>query len=56
MAETISIERARQKLGERGKRMTDQQISDLLTMLRALCSRSIDSVIEKNHTKKAYEN
>lgn len=44
---TITTEYAREKLGERGKRMTDQQINDLLRMLRFICNRTIDSVIQK---------
>ncbi len=48
-AKLITIEYARQRLGERGKKMTDQQITDLLITLRLLCCKTIDAVIEKNH-------
>lgn len=44
----ITIEYARQKLGERGKTMTDQQVSDLLNMLRLICNKTIDAVVEKS--------
>ncbi len=44
----ITIEYARQKLGERGNKMTDQQVSDLLNMLRLICNKTIDAVVEKN--------
>lgn len=43
----ITIEYARQKLGERGKKMTDKEISNLLSTLRILCNKVIDSVVEK---------
>jgi len=41
----ITIEYAREKLGERGQKMTDQQVSDLLNMLRLICNKTIDAVI-----------
>lgn len=43
----ITIEYARQKLGERGKKMTDKEIENLLSTLRGMCNKLIDSVIEK---------
>lgn len=46
---TVTIEYARQKLGDRGKNMTDKQLSVLLTTLRLLCNKTIDSVSEKNY-------
>ncbi len=49
---TITIEYARQKLGTKGKKMTDQQVSDLLNMLRLICNKTIDSIIDQ----KSYEN
>lgn len=42
----VTVEQARQKLGEKGKNMTDKQISDILVMLRLICNKTIDSVIE----------
>ncbi len=42
----ITIEYARQRLGEKGKGMTDKQITDLLSTLRLLCNKAIDSVIK----------
>ncbi len=45
---TITIEHARQKLGERGEKMSDQQIQNLINTLRLLCNKAIDSVIEIN--------
>ncbi len=43
---SITIDYVRNKLGERGKKMTDKQVDDLLVLLRQLCNRTIDSVIE----------
>lgn len=43
----ITIELARKKLGERGERMTERQIVDLLATLRLLCNKVIDSVVDK---------
>ena len=43
----ITIEYARQILGERGKKMTDSQIGDLLTTLRFLCNKTIDLVVQE---------
>lgn len=45
----ITIEYARQKLGVKGKNMTDSQINGLLTTLRLLCNRTIDSVIQQSY-------
>jgi hypothetical protein len=42
----VTIDLARQKLGERGKKMTDKEINDLLVMLRFICNKAIDGVIE----------
>jgi hypothetical protein len=44
---SITIEYARNKIGERGKKMTDKQILDLLCMLRFICNKAIDGVIEE---------
>lgn len=44
---SVTIEYARHKLGERGKKMTDSQINDLITTLRVLCNKTIDSVVQK---------
>jgi hypothetical protein len=43
---SITIEQARYKLGKRGKKMTDGQINDILSMLRFICNKTIDGVIE----------
>ncbi len=45
----ITIEYARQKLGKKAEKMTDKQIENLLSMLRAICNKTIDSVIEKQY-------
>lgn len=45
----ITIEYAREKLGERAGKMTDKEINDLLTFLRTLCNKTIDGVIENNY-------
>jgi len=50
---TITIDSARKKLGERGKMMTDKQINDILSMLSLICNKAIDGVIEE---KISYEN
>ena len=44
---SITIEYVRSKMGEKGKKMTDKQISDLLGMLRFICNKAIDGVIEE---------
>ena len=46
-AKVITIEAARQKLGKKGKNLTDKQIGDILTMLRLICNKVIDNVIEE---------
>lgn len=46
----VTIEHAREKLGERGKQMTDKQIQDLLATLRFLCNKMIDSVVEEKNS------
>ena len=43
---SITIEYARKKLGKKGEKMSDKQIQDILNMLRLLCNKSIDAVIE----------
>ncbi len=48
-AKIITVEYARQKLGKRAERMTDKQVHDLLTFLRTLCNKTIDSVIESKY-------
>jgi len=49
---SITIDHARRVLGKRGKVMTDKQVMNLLTMLRTICDKSIDVVIEKRpHVK-----
>ena len=45
---SVTIDYARQQLGERGQKMTDQQVSDLLNMLRLICNKTIDAVVEKS--------
>jgi len=45
--EGITVEYARQKLGKKGKRMTDKEIEDYLNFLRRLCNKAIDSVINQ---------
>ncbi len=42
---TITIEYARHILGKKAVKMTDEQINDLLTLLRALSNRTIDFAI-----------
>lgn len=42
----ITIQDVRKKLGKRAENMTDRQIGDLLTFLRTLCNKTIDSIVE----------
>lgn len=49
-AKIITVEYARQKLGERGQKMTDQQIDSLLSTLRLICNKTIDAVVEKSNS------
>ncbi len=44
---TITIEYARQKLGKRAEKMTDEELNNLLNTLRTLCNRAIDSAIHE---------
>lgn len=46
---TITIEYVRQKLGKKAEKMTDKQVETLLNILRILCNKTIDSVIENNY-------
>lgn len=46
----VTIEYARQKLGERGKSMSDKEIEKLLSTLRLMCNKVIDGVIENKHS------
>jgi hypothetical protein len=45
-AKIITVDYARKKLGEKGKRLTDREIEGLLVTLRLLCNKVIDSVVE----------
>jgi hypothetical protein len=47
MRNFVTIDLARQKLGERGKKMTDKEINDLLVTLRFICNKAIDGVMEE---------
>jgi len=42
----MTIYKARQKLGKRGKIMTDRQVANMLVVLSKLCNKVIDSVVE----------
>lgn len=44
---SITIEDARKKLGVNAERMTDKQVNDLLNILRVICNKVIDSVVNK---------
>lgn len=44
----ITVERARQKLGEKGKSMSDQEIQKLLNHLYYICNKTIEYVTNKN--------
>lgn len=42
----VTIEQARTVLGEKGKRMTDEQINDLLQLLRVISDKSIKATVD----------
>ncbi len=44
----ITIEQARQKLGEKGKKMTDQEIQKLLNHLYYICNKTIDYIVKNS--------
>lgn len=46
-AKIITVSYARQKLGDRGKLMSDKDINELLATIRFLCNKSIDTVVNK---------
>ena len=43
----ITIEHARKRLGKRAEMLTDKEVGDILNLLRFLCNKVIDSVVEK---------
>lgn len=45
-SKTITTEYARLKLGGKGEKLADKQINDILSMLRFICNKAIDGVIE----------
>lgn len=45
----ITVDQARKILGARTEKLSDEQITKLLNMLRLLCDKQIDSSIQKNH-------
>ncbi|HSW88011.1 MAG TPA: hypothetical protein VLG12_02500 [Candidatus Saccharimonadales bacterium] len=45
--EKITIEHARKRLGKKADNMTDKQINDILNMLRLICNKTIDAVVDK---------
>jgi hypothetical protein len=45
----ITVEQARKILGEKADQMSDEQITDLLNLLRLHCDKQIESAIRKNH-------
>lgn len=47
----ITVGQARKILGTRANDLTDEQITNVLNMLRLLCARQIESALEKNHHK-----
>lgn len=42
----ITIDYVRLKLGKKAEKMTDKEVENLLIMLRAICNKTIDAVIE----------
>jgi len=45
-AKELTIDSVRKRLGDRGQKLTDEQISDILNMLKFICNKTIDGVIE----------
>jgi Ca2+-binding EF-hand superfamily protein len=45
----LSINKARQILGERGQKLTDKEVQDLLVLLQRLCDKVIDGVVNENN-------
>lgn len=43
----ITIDEAREILGERAKTMTDEEVNNLLNTMRLLCNKTIDAVVER---------
>ncbi len=44
----ITIELARKRLGKKAENMTDKQIGELVNLLRLICNKTIDSVVNKS--------
>lgn len=44
----LNVKKARHILGKKAEKMTDKQIEDILTLLRAMSNRVIDSVVERS--------
>lgn len=42
----VTINEARLRLGRKGESLTDKQIGEFLTLLRGVCNRIVDSVVE----------
>lgn len=47
----ITVEQARKILSAKADNLTDEQIISILNMLRLMCSKQIESALEKNHPK-----
>jgi len=45
----ITVADARRVLGKKTEDMTDQQIEDLLRLLRLLCDKSIEATVGKDY-------
>ena len=43
----MTIQKARKVLGKRARKLTDNQILDIINMLRFMCNKAIDQVIGK---------
>ncbi len=43
----MTIQKARKTLGKRAENLTDNQILDILNMLRFICNKAIDQVVNK---------
>lgn len=48
----ISIQQARQIMGDANRKYTDKQMEEILNVLYALCNLIIDEYIKTQHAKK----
>lgn len=47
----MTIQKARKTLGKRARKLSDNQVLDILNMLRFICNQAIYQVVEKRRNK-----